>query len=215
MDLPIIGALKRRSERETAQLEDDVVDALFSVTNEIALHGGTAVWRCYGGKRFSKDIDIYLWAKNFKSAFIESMQKLGIEVAKYREKGITFIHVRKGSTEIKIEPRNLEKASILAPYERVDGGRMNILALSPEDIVLEKIDAYLDRGAYKDLYDITVLLNSIKDQNKIKKALYQFATTLKKPDESFQTYNEFRTLIYTGTVPSFENMSDMIKRWVS
>lgn len=213
MDLPIMSILKRRNERETAQLEDDVVNALFSITSEIALHGGTAVWRCYGGRRFSKDLDIYLWAKDFKSMFTDSMEKAGIEVAKYREKGITFIHVRRGGTEIKIEPRNVEKAAVLAPYEKIDGGKMNILALSPEDIILEKIDTYGDRRAYKDLYDITVLLNHVKDQDKVRKALRVFAADIKQPDESFQTYDEFKTLIYSGAVPSFKNMSEMVRRW--
>jgi predicted nucleotidyltransferase component of viral defense system len=213
MDLPIMSAMKRRSERETAQLEDDVVNALFSITSEIALHGGTAVWRCYGGKRFSKDLDIYLWAKDFKLMFMEAMEKAGIDVAKYREKGITFIHVRKGNTEIKVEPRNAEKAAVLAPYEKIDGSRMNILVLSPEDIILEKIKAYNDRRAYKDLYDITVLMNHVKDQGRVRKALHAFAADMKKPDESFQAYDEFRTLIYSGTVPSFENMSEMLRRW--
>lgn len=214
MEIPISGALKRRSERDTAQLEDAVVGALFSATNKIALHGGTAVWRCYGGKRFSKDVDVYIWAKNFKEIFITAMEREGVETLKYREKGVTFVHVRKGNTEIKVEPRNVEKAAVIAPYERVDGTRMNILALSVEDIILEKIDTYRSRRAYKDLYDITVLLNSVKDEAKVKKALHEFAKAIPDPDESFQTYTEFRTLIYSGIVPDFEKMADLIKRWV-
>lgn len=213
MELPLTNILKRRSELDTAQLEDDVVDVLFSATSEIALHGGTAVWRCYNGRRFSKDLDIYLWARDFKEVFLASMETAGIKVGKYREKGVTFIHVSKGNTEIKIEPRSMEKASVLAPYERVDGTKMNILALSPEDLILEKIDAYNGRRAYKDLYDITVLLNSVMNQNKVKGPLRKFAQAVAQPDESLQTYSEFRTLIYSGTIPTFENMLEMIRRW--
>ena len=123
MELPLMNVLKRKSELDTAQLEDDVVSALFSATSKVAMHGGTAIWRCYGGKRFSKDLDIYLWDRNFKDIFQDSMKKAGVGISKYREKGVTFIHVKKGDTEIKIEPRSVEKAAVLAPYERLDGTR--------------------------------------------------------------------------------------------
>jgi len=108
----------------------------------------------------------------------------------------------------------VEKAAVLAPYERVDGTKMNILALSPEDLILEKIGAYEGRGAYKDIYDITVLLNRVKDQDKVRSPLRKFAQMAARPDESLQTYSEFRTLIYSGTVPTFESMVEMIRRWV-
>jgi predicted nucleotidyltransferase component of viral defense system len=213
MELPISSLLKSRNELETAQLEDEVVDMLFGITDKISLHGGTAVWRCYGGKRFSKDIDAYIWAEGFREKFIERAERIGIEVTKFREKRITYIHVRKGDTEIKIEPNNAEKTAILVPYERIDGSRINVLALSPEDLVIEKIAAYSDRRAYKDLYDITVLLNHIKFPEKIKGRLSEFAKRIPSPDEEFQTYASFRSVIYAGTVPSYERMVEFIRRW--
>jgi predicted nucleotidyltransferase component of viral defense system len=215
MDLPISGILKRRSELETARLEDDVVNILASITDKMALHRGTAIWRCYGGKRFSTDIDAYIWAEDFKEKFIRAAEKAGIEVPKFREKRVAFIHVRKNNTEIKLEPRNVEKKAILMPYERVDGSKINILVLSPEDLVLEKIEAYSDRRAYKDLYDITILLNSVKEPGKIKKALSDFAKDIPLPNEGTESYSEFKAIIYAGVVPSYAKMSDFIKRWVA
>lgn len=213
MDLPISGILKRKSELETARLEDDVVGLLTNITDKIALHGGTAVWRCYNGKRFSTDIDAYIWAGDFKDKFISEAEKIGIEVTKFREKGVTFIHVRKNNTEIKIEPRNVEKTTILMPYECADGSKINILVLSPEDLILEKIDAYNDRRAYKDIYDITVLLNSVKEKNSVKKALLEFVKNMPAPDENVQSYSEFKATIYSGIVPTFQKMAEFIKRW--
>ncbi len=70
MDLPISNVLKSRSELETAQLADAVVGILTNITDKMALHGGTAVWRCYNGRRFSTDIDVYIWAEDFKDKFI-------------------------------------------------------------------------------------------------------------------------------------------------
>lgn len=213
MDLPISSVLKRRSELETARLEDDVVGILTGITDKVALHGGTAIWRCYNGKRFSKDIDAYIWEKDFKDKFIEAAGRIGVDVSKFREKGITFIHVRKGDTEIKVEPNNVEKAAILAPYERVDGSKINVLVLSPEDLVMEKMEAYKDRKTYKDLYDITILLNTVKEPGKIKGALSKFAKDIPLPDENKQSYSEFKSIIYAGTVPSYQRMADFIKRW--
>ena len=92
---------------------------------------------------------------------------------------------------------------------------MNILVLSPEDLILEKISAYESRRAYKDIYDITVLINSVKDQGKVKRPLKEFARKAVRPDDDVQSYSEFRMLIYSGTVTTFENMLEMIKRWAT
>jgi predicted nucleotidyltransferase component of viral defense system len=215
MDLPISSLLKRRSELETARLEDDVVSVLANITDKMALHGGTAVWRCYNGKRFSIDIDVYIWDDGFKGKFMNAASRIGVAVTKFREKGVTFIHVRKNNTEIKIEPRNVEKASVLIPYERIDGSKLNILALSPEDLILEKIEAYKDRRAYKDLYDITVLLNSVKAPQKIREALLGFSKDIPRPNESTQSYSAFKAIIYSGVVPTYQKMSEFIRRWLA
>ncbi len=215
MDLPISSVLKRRNELETAQLEDDVMNVLANITDKMALHGGTAIWRCYGGKRFSTDIDLYVWAEDFREKFIKGIEKIGVEATKFREKGVTSIHVRKNDREIKVESRDAEKASILMPYERIDGSKVNVLVLSPEDLIKEKIDAYSDRRAYKDLYDITLLLNHVGEPRKIKKELSAFAGSILKPDENVQSYSEFKATVYAGVVPSYNEMSDFIKRWVS
>ncbi len=102
----------------------------------------------------------------------------------------------------------------MVPYERIDGSKINVLALSPEDLVIEKIGAYKDRRAYKDIYDITILLNNIKEPNKIRKALSEFSKNIPMPDEDLQSYSEFKSIIYAGPTPSFEKMSEFIKRWV-
>jgi hypothetical protein len=42
-----------------AETQDAVITYLVSRGVEFVLHGGTAVWRVYGGKRVSIDIDVY------------------------------------------------------------------------------------------------------------------------------------------------------------
>ena len=44
-----------------AELQYEVIDIIYNrVEPDATLYGGTAIWRCYGGNRFSEDIHIYL-----------------------------------------------------------------------------------------------------------------------------------------------------------
>ena len=38
--------------REKAKLEDVLIELLYSEYKSLTFHGGTAIWRCYGGNRF-------------------------------------------------------------------------------------------------------------------------------------------------------------------
>jgi predicted nucleotidyltransferase component of viral defense system len=58
--IPLSQRLKRRQHIEIARLQDIVMETLYRVFPESVLHGGTAIWRCYSGSRFSEDIDVYL-----------------------------------------------------------------------------------------------------------------------------------------------------------
>ena len=66
MKLPLFNRLKKRQHRELALLQDEITDIVYRISDEAVLHGGTAIWRCYGGNRFSEDIDIYIPKDNTK-----------------------------------------------------------------------------------------------------------------------------------------------------
>ena len=51
MDFPIIYRLRRKSQKELAELQDEVVDVVYTLLDNAVIHGGTAIWRCYGGKK--------------------------------------------------------------------------------------------------------------------------------------------------------------------
>ncbi|MEM1668801.1 MAG: nucleotidyl transferase AbiEii/AbiGii toxin family protein [Thermofilaceae archaeon] len=55
--IPLIRMLRGKMLR-IAELQDAVIVEL-SKRVDFVLRGGTAVWRVYGGKRFSYDIDLY------------------------------------------------------------------------------------------------------------------------------------------------------------
>jgi predicted nucleotidyltransferase component of viral defense system len=86
---------------------------------------------------------------------------------------------------------------------------MNVLTLSAEDLILEKILAYKKRRKVRDIYDIAFLLKFVQDRNKIEKNLKEFIKTFQKPlDEK-----ELSALIISGAVPNIEAMLEEITSW--
>lgn len=59
MQIPLEKRLRKRAQLEVALLQDEVIDLLYNIDSRLVLHGGTAIWRCYGGSRFSEDLDLY------------------------------------------------------------------------------------------------------------------------------------------------------------
>ena len=56
----MIDKLKKKMHKDIALLQDIFIDILYEIFPDCVLHGGTAVWRCYNGTRFSEDIDVYI-----------------------------------------------------------------------------------------------------------------------------------------------------------
>lgn len=59
-NIPLTLRLKKQAHKKVAEAQDLIVKELYSVFDGAVLHGGTAIWRCYGGNRFSEDVDAYL-----------------------------------------------------------------------------------------------------------------------------------------------------------
>ena len=59
-EIPIILKLKKQMQKNLALAQDVIVKELFLVFEDAVLHGGTAIWRCYSGDRFSEDVDAYI-----------------------------------------------------------------------------------------------------------------------------------------------------------
>ena len=51
--IPLQVKLKRETHRRIASAQDLIVQEVYAVFERAVLHGGTAIWRCYNGKRFS------------------------------------------------------------------------------------------------------------------------------------------------------------------
>ena len=210
MNIPLFNRLKKSIHREIAMLQDEVVDIIYSVSPEAVFHGGTAIWRCYSGNRFSEDLDFYLMAdEKFKEKFFEILESHNLQVLKYKKtENTVFSKVSNGRAEIRFEAalRNISKYDS-GFYEKTDGSSMGVFVLSAEDLLQEKMSAYSNRKLVRDIYDVYFLSNNDLS-NESRKKLGNFAKKIGKPlDEK-----TLKTIIYSGAIPSFEQMLSALKR---
>jgi hypothetical protein len=61
--IPLMNRLRKEYHKKVAYAQDLLVIELYSVIPDTVLHGGTVIWRCYGGNRFSEDIDAIIPVK--------------------------------------------------------------------------------------------------------------------------------------------------------
>ena len=79
----LIRKIKRKYQREIGFAQDLVIENLYRFFPKAVLHGGTFIWRCFNGNRFSEDIYIFLPRKNERK--IREFFRISIQ------KSITFL----------------------------------------------------------------------------------------------------------------------------
>jgi predicted nucleotidyltransferase component of viral defense system len=214
MEEPLAKRLKKPEFVALAGLQDRFVEMMYSFDSELVLHGGTAIWRCYGGNRFSYDIDGYIVSKKESKLLDEDLTwKLaaaGIRLNRIRNiGGSIFTYVGDGGVELKVEfllsKKKIDPISV--PYEKVDGTMLSVRTLTPEDFIIEKMGAYNSRQYARDLYDIYQLVNRIGEKGAVGARLRRFIKTIKPPlDET-----ALKEVVLSGVVPSFEDMVNYIE----
>lgn len=210
--VPLHWRMKRKRHRKIARLQDMVVEVLYETLPRSVLHGGTAIWRCYSGNRFSGDIDAYL-EKDIKriEMFFEKLKRLGFKIVKKRIKENSLYSVVKfNETEIRFEALFKRVSGVIKEYETYEGGLMNVYTLTPEVIIDEKTDTYLKRRKIRDLYDIFFLLRDVKDVEKVREKLKELLKKFKDPIDE----KELKALILFGVVPTKAEILEYIQRWV-
>jgi len=202
--IPLVKILKGRLLR-IAELQDAVILEL-SRRFYFVLHGGLAVWRVYGGKRFSLDIDIYH----------EDPRKLMNIPFKFTRKkltssGVLYLRLKDGAeVELEASPMFKKKEIIEADYWLVDGSSIVIRTLKQEELVREKVEAFLERGKARDLYDIYYLLD-LCDPALIKEEMKVLSEKLRIPDD----FSGLKELILMGVPPSFDAIERKVRRYAS
>lgn len=173
--MPIKNKLKKKIHKDIALAQDLVIVEIYNNFPDTVIHGGTCIWRCYAGNRFSEDIDVYLPLK-FKvktASFIDNLKRIGFEIKKFKEtENSIFAKLSYQNTIVSFEAvfKNMKNA-IAKSFEMCDGSFIVVYTLTPEEIIKEKVLAYKKRRKIRDLYDIFFLLNFVEDKNVIKDIL--------------------------------------------
>ena len=218
--------ITNETQRNRAVIEDEIVDLVLKHYNGFVMHGGTAVWRCYGGNRFSRDVDFYSnlnaseessFQKQFHKLLIESGYPIREE--KYNNKTRTLHVIFKGAfTTGKLDMTFTKANGVATEYQRVDGAKRIVLVLSPEALLNEKMDTYLDKYGrqdheIQDLYDIVILKSRIsKPSVDTRNKLSVFLSRIKgipPRDEK-----RLKQLIISGAALSFNDMLLLLERWL-
>jgi len=194
---------------EIARLQDEVVEILYGIENSLVMHGGTAVWRCYGGNRFSEDLDFYCRnISRIENGLKVKLEERGLTLPKFRKTdNLVFCKISNGSIEVRVEINHaVKKPAIVKSYEKSDGSFMDVLTLSPEDLILEKIDAYENRKFIRDIYDIHHLLNYATGG--MEKLAGFITSAIKAPVDE----ENLKAIVYSGKIPSFNQIIEALRR---
>jgi predicted nucleotidyltransferase component of viral defense system len=209
MRIPLYNRLKKAAHKKIAALQDEITDVTYTISPNAVFHGGTAIWRCYNGNRFSEDLDFYLTPKKeFENMFLKETESRGLEVIKYKKTENTiFSKIKDNETEVRFEVALRKKDGIVKSYEKLDGTSMEVFTLPIEELITEKISAYKNRLLVRDIYDV-YFLSSLEATEKTKNALKELAKNIEAPlDEK-----NLKTIVYAGAIPSFKQMVEAIKR---
>lgn len=210
MDIPLILRLKKQVHKDIARAQDIVIEELYKVFDKAVLHGGTTIWRCYQGKRFSEDIDVYIPKNKPKlDILFENFKKRGfiINRKKIGENSL-YSNLELDSVIVRFEAlfKNEFSRAVLKDYENVEGNFISIYTLSSENLIKEKINAYLKRTKIRDLYDIFFLLKNI-DRKNILNELKNLISNFKEPVDE----KDLKILILDGIIPDTKKMFNYIR----
>ncbi len=206
--IPLGLRIRRQSHRELAKAQDLMVQALYEVFPEAVLHGGTAVWRCYQGSRFSEDVDVYLRKDPARmERLFALLEQRGFSVVKKKTTENAFYSsLRFGRQEVRLEALFKKVQGTLREYEAIEGNLLTVYSLSAEELIREKAAAYLSRRKVRDLYDVFFLLRHA-DSGKVKPSLAALAEKHEMPVDA----QELKVLIIEGAIPSPERMLAYIR----
>jgi predicted nucleotidyltransferase component of viral defense system len=210
MKIPLAKRLKKKLHIDTALLQDELMDIIYSLKQNAVLHGGTSIWRCYEGNRFSEDLDFYFSVSDeFRNKLAAKLKERDLLLKKYRKTwNVVFSRISDNQREVRLEINftGQKLTPIIKAYEKTDGSYMDIFTLSVEHLLLEKIHAYKTRKLIRDVYDIHHLIK-YAEVEQVKKPLADFLLNIEKPADELT----LKTLVYSGAIPSFKHMVASLK----
>ncbi len=209
--IPLALKLKKQMHKDIAFAQDLIVKELFEVFDNAVLHGGTAIWRCYKGNRFSEDIDAYIPKDMEKlELFFENLKKSGFNIIKKKiSENSIYSTLQMNRIIVRFEAIFKKEDGALKEYETAESNLITVYTLNPEKLIKEKVDAYLKRFKVRDLYDVFFLLRYVEDKNKVSKEIQRLTSNFKKPIDE----KELKVLIIEGLIPEVDKMLQYIKSY--
>jgi predicted nucleotidyltransferase component of viral defense system len=210
--IPLSLKLKKKIQKELAYAQDVLVEEIYGFFPKAIIHGGTAIWRCYNGNRFSEDVDVYIERDEKKiEDFFLSLQKKGFQIIKKKVKeNSLYSEIIIGDISIRFEATFQIKKPIFKQYETSESFFINVYTLSPEELIIEKISAYMKRKKIRDLYDIFFLLNYTKKEKRIINHINKLIKYFENPIDE----QNLNAVIIFGAIPNSKQLLEAIKRWV-
>jgi len=207
--IPLQARLRREVHRKIAYAQDLILKEIYTVLNNAVLHGGTAIWRCYNGKRFSEDLDFYFPNDIQKINLIfEKLKENGFEIKKKKiSENSVYSELELDRTSVRLEATFQKVSGIICDYEMSDGNFMSVYSLTVEGFLNEKAKTYLKRFKVRDLWDVFFLLKSVENPKKIKE-IKNLVENYKKPIDE----DDLKVILLEGIVPSANEMIEYIKR---
>ncbi len=170
----------------------------------IVLHGGTAIWRMYMGKRFSFDIDVYYHDPPELLRYFEKRGAFNMVKGKLTGSDVLYMRFQEGNVAVEMQasPMHGKARTADGEFHLVGGDSIIVRTLEPADLLLEKISAFRGRRKARDLYDIFYLLD-FADSSQIRDGLAGMLPLLKEKPKDFAGLME---LILVGKVPDFDTI---------
>lgn len=212
VNIPLNLRLKKKSEKEIAYAQDIIVGELYKFFPNAIIHGGTGIWRCYNGNRFSEDVDVYINRDlNKIEEFFKSLEAKGFKILKKRIKeNSIYSELEFNDIATRFEATFQSKKPFSKKYETSESFFINVYTLSPEDLILEKVETYLKRKKIRDLYDIYFLLNYVENRKAVENSLKKLIKSYQKPKDEVN----LSSIIIIGAIPNSNELLMEIKRWV-
>jgi predicted nucleotidyltransferase component of viral defense system len=209
--IPLSLKLKKKTERDIAYAQDIIVAELYKFFPNAIIHGGTAIWRCYNGNRFSEDVDVYISRDLSKiEEFFKSLENIGFKIIKKRVKEASlYSELEFNRTPVRFEATYQAKKQFLKKYETSESFFINVYTLSPEDLVIEKVETYLKRRKIRDLYDISFLISHVENRKRVEDYLKKLIKNYEKPIDE----ENLSRIIIMGAIPSSDELLKEIIRW--
>ena len=206
-----IGNLISGERLKIASLQDHLMDLIYSrVEPSALLYGGTAVWRCYGGMRFSEDLDIYM-KKSSVEDLLALLPKYGLKLSWRDPEFPTNVRITNDDVSVLIEAKEGTGENTIREYYRTDGSSLTINVLTPTELFVRKIEAYLGRRLVRDIYDLFVLTKFLdKEDYLIRSSLSNFLDAMQSPSDE----KILGSLIYAGNANiTYSEMSGFLRSW--